>query len=263
MILRNLKRTSIAKWIFLLMSIYLIQSCQKKVEAPVVTPALPEVKARFTLMAPEATGVSFSNNFKEDYNYNFYNYPYIYNGGGVAAGDVNGDSLPDLYFTATFGPNKLYLNLGNFKFMDVTDKAGVAADVGFKTGTVMANINGDGKLDIYVCRTSKTDDHQKTDHAFINMGNKIENGVAIPIFEDQSKKLGLDDNSNTNHACFFDYDRDGDLDLFLLSHKNDFSKTADIEVKKSEDSTIIRNVIPPLLLKPIKCTEMIMVILRT
>ncbi|HZV71539.1 MAG TPA: VCBS repeat-containing protein [Saprospiraceae bacterium] len=233
------------KLIFIMLVISVLHSCQKKIETPAASTPLQPVNARFSLISPDDSGVTFSNNFTEDYNYNFYNYPYIYNGGGVAAGDVNGDSLPDLYFTATFAPDKLYLNLGNLKFLDVTDKSGVAAGEGFKTGTVMADINGDGKLDIYVCRTSKTDDGKKTNHSFINMGNRMENGVAIPIFEDQSKKIGLDDNSNTNHACFFDFDRDGDLDLFLLSHKIDFSQTANIELKQADDSTISRIVTPP------------------
>ncbi len=231
--------------VYIVLFISILQSCQKTNNPPVISKPGPAVSAKFSLISQEDSGVTFSNNFKEDYNYNFYNYPYIYNGGGVAAGDVNGDSLPDLYFTATFAPDKLYLNLGNFKFLDVTDKAGVGAEEGFKTGTVMADINGDGKLDIYVCRTSKTDDGKKTNHAFINMGNKIENGVAIPFFEDQSKQLGLEDNSNTNHACFFDYDRDGDLDLFLLSHKSDFSETASIKLKQGEDSAITRIITHP------------------
>ncbi|HEY5825969.1 MAG TPA: VCBS repeat-containing protein, partial [Cyclobacteriaceae bacterium] len=199
------------KWILIIVSLSIFQSCQKKAETPVDTPTTTPSGARFTLLPPETTGITFSNfanNFKEDYNYNIFVYEYMYNGGGVATGDVNGDNLPDIYFTSTFGPDKLYINLGDFKFLDVTDKAGVGAKVGFKTGTTMADINGDGKLDIYVCRTSKTDDGQKTDHVYINVGNKTENGMTIPQFEDQTKKLGLEDNSNTNHATFFDYDRD-------------------------------------------------------
>ncbi len=243
-----------SKLIFLMLCICLFQGCKDKsvVQTPSATASSqaanaigPAVSARFSLISPDNSGVTFANNFKEDFTYNFYNYPYIYNGGGVAAGDINGDSLPDLYFTATFAPNKLYLNLGNFKFLDITDKAGVSGSEGFKTGTVMADINGDGKLDIYVCRTSKTDDHKKTNLTFINMGNKMENGVAIPYFENQSVKLGLDDNSNTNHACFFDFDRDGDLDLFLLSHKSDFSETASIRLKQGEDSSITRLITHP------------------
>jgi hypothetical protein len=237
-----------ARWNLLVLFVCILQACQKPVEAPAGEPgpqaskisSQSEVKARFTLMAPEETGVTFSNKFKEDYNYNIFIYEYMYNGGGVAAGDVNGDSLPDLYFSATFAPNRLYLNLGHFKFMDVTDRAGVAAPTGFKTGTLMADINGDGKLDIYSCRTSKSDNGQKTDHVFINQGNKMENGIAIPFFEDQSKKLGLEDNSNTDHACFFDYDRDGDLDLFLVNHRTDFKEVANLRLEQGEDGVIRR-----------------------
>src|SRR4030095_4511716 len=178
-------------------SLIVLLSCQKKTDIVTRSEDEPVINAKFSLLPPEMTGVTFANlanGFKEDYNYNIFKYEYLYNGGGVAAGDVNGDSLPDLYFTATFGSNKLYLNLGGFKFLDITEKAGVSAGVGFKTGTTMADINGDGKLDIYSCRTGQTDDGLKSDHVFINMGNKPENGVAIPYFEDQGKKLGLDDN---------------------------------------------------------------------
>ncbi len=235
------------KYILVVLGISFLLSCQKK-EIVTEKPAPdPVVKARFTLMPPDTTGVTFSNlsdNFKEDYNYNIFLYEYLYNGGGVAAGDVNGDSLPDLYFTSTFSKDKLYLNLGHFKFLDVTDISGVGAEVGFKTGTTMADINGDGKLDIYVCRTGKSDDGKKTNHVFINLGNKIVNGLAIPFFEDQSKKLGLEDNSNSNHACFFDYDRDGDLDLFLLNHRVDFSEAPNLRLKPGPDGSMVRITTP-------------------
>ena len=198
------------------------------------------VNAKFTLLLPEQTGINFTNRFKEDYNYNIYIYEYMYNGGGVATGDVNGDSLPDIYFSATFGPNILYLNQGNLKFVNVTIPAGVAAPVGFKTGVAMADINNDGRLDIYSCRTSKTDNGQKTDHVFINMGNRMENGIAIPTFEDQSVKLGLDDNSNTNHVCFIDYDRDGDLDIFLLNHRLGFADATQLKLQQGEDGSVTR-----------------------
>ncbi len=236
----DLSRFSKLTFIMLVMS--LLSSCKQSGENVSPEPS-PEkntsvkTDAKFSLISPQESGISFTNDFKEDFNYNFYNFPYIYNGGGVAVGDINGDMFPDIYFTNPFGKNALYLNLGNFKFLDITDQAGVASGEGFKTGTLMADINGDGKLDIYVCRTGKDDPDAKTDHAFINMGNKNVNGVLIPGFEDQSKKLGLDDKSNTNHACFFDYDRDGDLDLFLLSHKTDFSETASIKMQLNTDST--------------------------
>ena len=106
---------------------------------------------RFRLLSPEESGVTFSNDVKEDFTYNILNFEYLYNGGGVSIGDINNDDLPDIYFTATFGSNKLYLNKGNLKFEDITDNAGVAAKTGFKTGVTMADVNGDGNLDIFVC----------------------------------------------------------------------------------------------------------------
>ncbi len=246
---------SMTKFIYIILYFIVLLSCQKKEDtsfgkSTVQVENVPEVKinSRFTLMPPETTGVTFSNmstGFREDSNYNIFRYSYMYNGGGVAAGDVNGDGLPDLYFTANFGLDKLYLNLGNFKFLDVTEKAGVLANIGFKTGTLMADINGDGKLDIYVCRTSKTDNGQRTNHVFINMGTKMENGIAIPVFEDQSKKLGLDDNSNSNHACFIDYDHDGDLDLFLLNHRNDFGEVTHIKLEQRPDGSSTRKIYTP------------------
>ena len=234
-------------WFFPVFWIFILISCKEsgtpQVEVMASKPE-EETSARFTLMSPEETGVHFSNRFKEDYTYNILTYEYMYNGGGVAVGDVNGDSLPDLYFSATFGPNLLYLNQGNFQFANVTIPAGVAAPVGFKTGVAMGDINGDGRLDIYSCRTSKSDNGQKDDHVFINMGNRMENGIAIPIFEDQAKKLGLNDNSNTNHVCFIDYDRDGDLDIFLLNHKTDFAESSKLRLMPDETGKIVRMTTP-------------------
>ena len=221
-------------------------SCQEKPTADKYATEKPEVAnvaAKFTLMPPEQTGINFINRFKEDYTYNIYTYEYMYNGGGVAVGDVNGDSLPDLYFSATFGPNILYLNLGNFKFKNVTILAGVAAPAGFKTGVAIGDINNDGRLDIYSCRTSKTET-DKNDHVFINMGNKVEGGIAIPVFEDQSEKLGLTDNSNSNHVCLIDYDRDGDLDLFLLNHRIGFKEASTIRIRNNPDGTTTRITTP-------------------
>ena len=104
----------------------------------------------FELLSPSRTGVSFENHLPEDTTFNILNYLYYYNGGGVAVGDVNNDGLPDLYFTSNLGPNRLYLNRGNYRFEDVTLKAGVADSLGWKTGVTMADVNGDGLLDIYV-----------------------------------------------------------------------------------------------------------------
>src|SRR5258705_526260 len=109
-----------------------------------------EAPTFFEALAPSATGVTFVNRLPEDTTFNILNYLYYYNGGGVAAGDVNGDGLPDLYFTANLGPNRLYLNKGNYRFEDVTERAGVGGPPGWKTGVTMADVNGDCRLDIYV-----------------------------------------------------------------------------------------------------------------
>ncbi|MDZ4747753.1 MAG: CRTAC1 family protein [Saprospiraceae bacterium] len=220
-------------------------SCKKEASQAVVPGEnLPAVNARFTLLSSTQTGVDFSNSIQETFDYNIYTYEYLYNGCGVAVGDVNGDGLPDLYFGSAFAKNKLYLNQGNMTFLDVTEIAGVTASDGYKTGVTMADANGDGLLDIYSCRTSKTDDGKKTDHLFINTGNRTENGIAIPVFEDQAKKLGIDDNSNTNHACFFDMDRDGDLDVFLLNHRTGFEDAVNIRVYQKEDGSTERILTP-------------------
>ncbi len=205
---------------------------------------LPAVYARFTLMPQEVTGVKHSNKFTEDYNYNIFTYEYIYNGCGVAAGDVNGDGLPDLYFSSAFGPNRLFLNLGNFKFLDITKEADVPALEGFKTGVTMADVNGDGRMDLYSCRTSKTDDGMKTNFLYINMGNKPIKGKLIPYFEEKAVEMGLDDNSDSNQACFFDYDGDGDLDVFILNHRIGFEDAAKLRLREQPDGSVQRITTP-------------------
>src|SRR5688500_1665138 len=120
-----MKLTELTWKVWVASSLILIScaSCREKKETPGISSDKTETittNVKFTLLPPEQTGVNFTNRFKEDYTYNIYTYEYMYNGGGVATGDVNGDSLPDLYFSATFGPNILYLNLGDFKFMNVT-----------------------------------------------------------------------------------------------------------------------------------------------
>src|ERR1700743_3820084 len=124
----------------------------------------------FTALPASQTHVDFRNDIKEDENFNILTYEYLYNGGGVAVGDVNGDGLPDLYFTANMGPNKLYLNKGHLQFEDVTDKAGVADRCKWKTGAVMADVNGYGLLDIYVCYSGVGTDADRADELYINNG---------------------------------------------------------------------------------------------
>ncbi len=173
----------------------------------------------FTLVSPENSGVQFRNDLSETDEFSLLNYIYFYNGGGVAVGDVNGDDLPDLYFTANQLPNKLYLNRGNFQFEDVTEKAGVAGAKGWKTGVTMADVNGDGALDIYVCRVNHRN-QEGANELFINNGKSpLEGGEGgIPTFTEKAAEYGLDHQGYSTQAAFFDYDRDGDLDCYLLNH---------------------------------------------
>ena len=213
--------------------IFLLSGCQepeKTAQNPVKTTTSDGPK--FDRIKSSTSGVTFNNLISEDYNYNIFNYEYLYNGGGVAIGDINNDGLPDLYFTGTFVPNKLYLNKGNFVFEDITEKAGVAAKEGFKTGVTMADINGDGYLDIYVCRTSKSDDGKKNNHVFINNKDLT--------FSDMGAQFGLADNMNSNHASFFDYDLDGDLDLYLLNHRLDFTLAVKVDLQQDDKGNITR-----------------------
>lgn len=165
------------------------------------------------------SGVDFSNNIQETDELNVLNFEYMYNGGGIAAGDINNDGLPDLYFTGNQVDNKLCLNKGNLKFEDITTAAGVAGKAGWKTGVAMADVNGDGLLDMYVCYSGKGEYASRSNQLFINKG--VKNG--IPAFEDEAILYGLDaPGTNSTMAAFFDYDRDGDLDMFLLNHATMF-----------------------------------------
>jgi len=181
----------------------------------------------------DATGIDFSNDITETDELNVLNFEYMYNGGGIAVGDVNGDGLPDLYFTGNQVADRLYLNKGGLKFEDVTDRAGVAGRQGWKTGVTMADVNGDGLLDIYVCYSGKGDAASRANQLFINQG--VKDGV--PVFKDEAAAYGLDAiGTNSTQAAFFDYDRDGDLDMFLLDHATmfyaPFANTSKLRTKR-------------------------------
>jgi len=194
----------------LLTPLLLFYSCQSEDRSKGDNGSESSTGALFQALSPEQTGITFVNSIKEDEKINYFNYGYIYNGGGVAVGDIDGDGLADLYFSATMGGNKLYRNLGDFRFEDITEKAGVAAAEGFKTGVLMADVNSDGLLDLYVCRTGNGPVQERSNLLFINQGSGI--------FKEQSAAFGLDAPANTNHAVFFDCDDDGDLDCYWLNH---------------------------------------------
>lgn len=172
--------------------------------------------ALFTLLPSSQTHVDFTNSLTEGLNTNVLIYEYFYNGGGVSIGDVNDDGLEDVYFSGNMVDNKLYLNKGKMQFEDVTNVAGVAGRAGpWKTGVTMVDINGDGKKDIYISYSGKLRGEKRVKQLFINEGTDAK---GVPHFSEQAQKYGLDDSSYTTQSIFFDYDRDGDLDVLFLNH---------------------------------------------
>jgi len=169
----------------------------------------------FAKKSPDSTGITFANRLSESPALNIVNYLYYYNGGGVAAGDLTGNGRPDLYFTANEGENALYLNEGGLQFREVTEPAGVAGTADWTTGVTMADVNGDGRLDLYVSVVDGVEGLEGTNQLFINQGLN-ENGD--PVFANEAAEYGLDTKGYGTQAAFFDYDRDGDLDVFLLNH---------------------------------------------
>ncbi|RNI29219.1 VCBS repeat-containing protein [Rufibacter latericius] len=207
--------------------------CQKKTSDQETTLAAdaPNQPKLFTLLAPEKTNISFNNTLTETPFANIISYQYFYNGGGVAIGDVNKDGLQDLYFSGNLVPNKLYLNKGQMQFEDVTSAAGVGGNPNtWKTGTTIADVNGDGLPDIYQCYSGNMPGSARTNQLFINQGPG-KNGV--PTFIDKAREMGLADSSYSTHAAFFDYDRDHDLDMFLLNHNpRQFNNLDDVTIQE-------------------------------
>jgi len=187
---------------------------------------------KFLLVSATHSGIDFANNLTETVDFNIFNYMYFYNGGGVAAGDLNNDGLVDLYFTANQLPNRLYLNKGNFQFEDITSLAGVQGVDGWSTGVTMADVNSDGWLDIYVSYVGNYLDFNGKNQLFINEGPGDD---GIPRFRDRAIEYGLDLSGFSTQAVFFDYDRDGDLDMYMLNHSlhsnGTFGKAGDLRYK--------------------------------
>ncbi|MCW5922000.1 MAG: VCBS repeat-containing protein [Saprospiraceae bacterium] len=168
----------------------------------------------FQLLRKDATGLEFENVLRQSSEFNVFNYMYFFNGGGVGAGDFNNDGLVDLYFTNNMGPNKMFLNEGNMKFKDVTEQAGVAGQDGWTSGICVVDINNDGLLDLYVGQLGEYQSIKGRNQLFIC--KEIKDG--IPIYEDEAIYYGLDLTGFSTQAVFFDYDLDGDLDMFQLNH---------------------------------------------
>ncbi|MDG3583987.1 VCBS repeat-containing protein [Galbibacter pacificus] len=166
----------------------------------------------FSLVPHEESGIDFINEIENQKNFNIFKYRNFYNGGGVAIGDINNDSLPDIYLTANMGKNKLFINKGNFKFEDITDKAGVGGNKPWSTGVTMVDINSDGYLDIYVANAGNMEGNNHDNDLYINNGDLT--------FTEQADAYNLAKSGFTTHAVFFDYDKDGDLDAYILNNSN-------------------------------------------
>ena len=165
-------------------------------------------KQQFTLLSSSETGIDFVNKLYEDNDINYFTYPYIYMGGGVSVGDVNGDQLDDIFFTGNMTDNKLYINKGDLKFEDITELSGISGDDRWYTGSTMVDINNDGYLDIYVSVAGL--DGIKNNELYINNKDNT--------FTEMAKDYGIDDVGNSVQATFFDYDKDGDLDLYVANY---------------------------------------------
>ncbi|WP_298513106.1 VCBS repeat-containing protein [uncultured Kordia sp.] len=176
----------------------------------------------FGLINNEHTNIHFKNEVQENLYFNFLNYSYIYNGGGIAVGDINNDGLDDLYFSSNQGSNALYLNKGDFKFEDITKKSKVSDEHGWTTGVSMIDINNDGWLDIYVCKSGSLKNHNlRKNKLFINQKDNT--------FKENAAAYGIDHFGFSTQAYFFDYDTDGDLDLYLVNHRFDFQNNTNID----------------------------------
>lgn len=197
----------------------LIISCKKEDKTKEA-----EQSTLFTLIPNSHSNVNFNNTVKQDFNFNFIEYPYAYTGGGVGVADFNNDGLQDIYFTANQNSNKLYINKGDFKFEDITETAGVADNEGWSTGVSLIDINNDGWMDIYICKSASVKNSEaRRNKLYINQKNNT--------FKEQAKAWGLDHFGFSIQSYFFDYDKDGDLDMYLVNHRIDFQNAREVNPK--------------------------------
>jgi enediyne biosynthesis protein E4 len=206
--------------------ILLVSACKNGPQKTSVSELIPVEKPLFKWISPDSSSIAFRNDVKETKDFNYFKYSYMYNGGGVAVGDLNNDGLTDVYFTSNQGSNKLYLNKGNFKFEDITAKAGVDDATGWSTGVSMFDFNNDGFLDIYVCKSGLYPENERRNKLYLNNGNLT--------FKEVAAEWGLNDPAYSTQAYFIDYDMDGDQDLYLVNHRIDFTDNIKVDLKKQK-----------------------------
>jgi len=215
---RLMSRATLSFWLLsMLCMILTMTSCQKDV---------PTITKGFKKIQSADSHVTFSNDLNEDKNLNYFTYPYLYMGGGVAVGDINNDGLDDIFFTGNMVPNRLYLNEGDFVFKDITDLALVAGDDRWYSGVTMVDINADGYLDIYVSVSGK--DKTTKNQLYINNQDLT--------FSESAGKYGIADDGKSVQSTFFDYDKDGDLDLYITNYPTTDFSTPNVEYRKLMDN---------------------------
>ncbi|MBT8255982.1 MAG: CRTAC1 family protein, partial [Bacteroidia bacterium] len=211
----------LSRLFFVSLSILLISCDQKGGDAIKKGGYTNGATTLFTKVGSQESNIRFKNMIREDLEFNFLNYPYLYTGAGVAVGDIDNDGLQDIYLTANFGPNKLYKNKGNFQFEDITIASKTEDYQGFATGATMLDINNDGWLDIYVAKAGSMDnDDGRRNLLFVNQ----QDGT----FSEEGKQWGVDDPGYSTQAYSLDYDKDGDLDLYVLNYRYDFKNNTKI-----------------------------------
>ncbi len=206
-------------------------------------PACNSKKTLFQQISSSHSAIKFNNKIIENDTLNPLDMEFLYNGGGVAVGDFNNDGLQDLYFTASTVSNKLYINKGDFEFEDVTEIASVSGNGQWSNGAAITDINNDGLLDIYVCATLKKNPAERKNLLYVNQGK---NKGGTPVFKEMAAKYGLADTSHSVQAAFFDYDNDGDLDMYLLTTKLAQRDVAtfnnnNIDTSKADQDKLFRN----------------------
>ncbi|MBK7410792.1 MAG: VCBS repeat-containing protein [Saprospirales bacterium] len=239
-------------WSFYLVGVLLLWSffsCKSDNTIP-PQPETPAGPILFTSLPATATGLDFVNDVREDVTseFNVLSYEYYFNGGGVGVGDLNNDGMQDVVLTGNTSPNKLFLNKGNMQFADVTEQAAINQGKQWSNGVTLADVNGDGWLDIYISQGGpQADPKVRKNLLFINNG--LAEGSTVPTFTEKAEEYGLADTNRSNQAAFFDYDKDGDLDCFVINNANYFRVVLpaifdDLKIKKNLEeasSNLFRN----------------------